>query len=167
MQTTIMPSHRGEVGFTLMELVVVIIVIGILAAVVMSGSTPISSSRLAHADALKSHIRYAQSRAMKTGQTWGINCDGTSYWLFNGADSSVANAVALPGETALSINLASRNISLTTFNTLAFDISGRPYSTADLSTALAADLLITLTATDDATVSTTLTIIEETGYVQQ
>ncbi|MGE4504418.1 MAG: GspH/FimT family pseudopilin [Desulfovibrionaceae bacterium] len=163
MRTRRFPRNASR-GFTMIEAVVVIIVLGVLAAMVYSpGSSPLGASRKANADALRSHIRYAQSRAMKSGSTFGINCDGNAYWLFTGNDASVPSA--LPGETAASVNLAARNVSLTAF-TVAFDTAGRPYSDANLATPLSANLSLNLSATDVSGVSVALTLTMETGYVR-
>lgn len=157
-------TARTARGFTMIELVVVIVVLGILATMAyQSGTSPLTSSRRAHANTLASHIRYAQSRSMKTGQTHGISCDGAAYWLFVGDDATVPTA--LPGETAATVTLASRSITLTAF-TVAFDMAGRPYSDAPLTTELPASLTLTLAAADDATESVSLTLYKETGFIQ-
>ncbi len=153
---------RAQAGFTLIELITVIIVIGILVAVVTSGSSPLSSSRIVHANSLRSHIRYAQSRAMKSGQVWGINCNGAAYWLFNGSDPTISTT--LPGETTPTVVLSTLRVSLPSF-LVAFDIAGRPYSDAALTTILP-NTALTLASSDDPTATTTITIIRETGYIQ-
>lgn len=159
--------RRLQNGFTLIELVVVIIVMGILAAVITMGGTPLFSSRSIHADTLKSHIRYAQSQAMKTKQTWGIAWNADDYWLFNGTDATSGNASPLPGEETSLVNLAGRKVSISPAPyVLAFDEAGRPHTDAALTTSLAADTTVTITATDDATVSKSFTITTETGYLQ-
>lgn len=158
---------RSQRGFTLIELVVVIIVLGLLSTVVMMGGTPLTASRRVNADAMKSAIRYAQSRAIKTGQTWGVSWNGTGYWLFTGANAAVGNAEPLPGETNLTVNFATLNVSVApTSYTIVFNVAGRPFTDAPLAVPLAADRIVTMTATDDAGVTESFTITAETGYLQ-
>jgi MSHA pilin protein MshC len=148
----------------MIEAVLVIVVLGVLAAMVYSpGSSPLGASRKANADALRSHIRYAQSRAMKSGTTHGIRSSGSAYWLFSGDVASVASP--LPGETTATVNLAARNVSLTAF-TVTFDTAGRPYFGATPATPLTEDLTLELSATGGSDVIATLTLTMETGYVR-
>ena len=58
-------------GFTLVEVTVVVVLIGIIAAVVFARS--ISTDQLnvvGQVDKIRNHIRYAQSMAMKRNEVW-------------------------------------------------------------------------------------------------
>ena len=121
MKATTTPKNRG---FTLIEIVVVLVLISIIAAAVFTRS--IGTNRInfvGQVDKIRNQIRYAQSRAMKENAIWGIKCFANQYWLFK--DSS-ANAIALPGEKADKISLADLGVSMNAFSVY-FDELGVPY----------------------------------------
>lgn len=82
-------------GFTILELVAVLLIIGILATVAISRYTDVENADLAAADTLKAHLRYAHLRAMGDTETWGIEITTNSYTLKRNG-----NAVNLPGENS-------------------------------------------------------------------
>jgi len=120
---------REPRGFTLIEIIGVLIVLGILAAIVINRTMSTSSTdRVAQESVIKNHIRYAQATAMKQGMIWGIKCDGTDYWLFRtNAPDTPANQIVLPNEDNAKVTLANNNVTLTAF-TVFFDANGRPYT---------------------------------------
>jgi len=76
-------SHNG---FTLMEVVVVILLIGFLAVVASTRAINNNTDLIATESGLKAHLRYAQAKAMQTDTSfWGIrlNASTDEYWLFN------------------------------------------------------------------------------------
>lgn len=157
------PVRTG--GFTLVELITVIVILGILSLVVLTRSSPLGGQELARMSEVRAQFRFVQLRAMKTGSVYGLICDGASYWVFNGTDP--ANAAArlnLPGETSSQVSLAGKSMTMTAF-TYFFDGFGIPYTaytSASVNTRLAAAAAITITAGGG---SGTLTLTPETGYV--
>lgn len=113
-----MPSTRpcfwrapNQVGFTIMEVVAVLIILGILAAVAISRFGNTQADEVAAANTLKTHLRYAQLRAMGDIQTWGISFDGNSYTLLKDGAQATVN---LPGENSPTKALTGVTISPTT-----------------------------------------------------
>jgi len=148
-------------GFTLIEIITVIIILGILALIATSGSGTLGGAELARKAELRAQLRYVQLRAMKTGSFHGISCDGTDYWAFSGGNATdTAARLSLPGETSNTITLASKNLGMSTF-TCYFDGLGIPYN-GPPPTKLNTAQTITITA---GGASDTLTITPETGYV--
>jgi prepilin-type N-terminal cleavage/methylation domain-containing protein len=87
---------RMNHGFTLLEAIVVLLIVGIVGAAVAARMVISNPELNAQTEVTKTHIRYAQIQAMNSDMVWGIHCEGTSYWLFK--DSNKANKVLLPGE---------------------------------------------------------------------
>jgi len=163
------PGRRGRLpdqaaGFTLMEMTVVLVVLGILSAVIMYSTPSLDPAAGARFSELRSQIRYVQLRAMKSGTDYyGLKCDGaTYYWAFNSTAPDTADArLVLPGASSTQVALADKGLTMTAF-TLYFDTFGIPYSGAT-PTKLAAPLVINVAA---GGVNATLSITPETGFVQ-
>ena len=154
-------GRGGAGGFTMIELITIMVIMGIVSAVIVSSINLTDSSSLSQADALRSHIRYAQTRALKSGNDWGIRCQGGSYWLFEG-DNPTVDITPLPGESADTITLSDKKVTVTSF-TVVFDRFGIPRNTAG---ARLTDTTITVASSNDATETRTVIITQETGYVQ-
>jgi MSHA pilin protein MshC len=160
-------EHLCSGGFTLVELITVIIILGILSAVVV-GRSSLGGSELARMAEVRAQIRYVHLRAMKTGSVHGFACDGTNYWAFSGSDSTVvANRLALPGETGTQVSVAGKDITLMAMSPspIYFDGFGIPYTaytSASVNTRLGTPATITITAGGN---SGSLSITPETGYV--
>lgn len=156
-------------GFTLIELITVIVILGILAVVLTTGTGALGGRELARAAEVRAQLRFVQLKAMKTGGVYGMSFDGTNYWGFNGTDpAAAAMRLTLPGETAALISLAGKNMALAlpaTPYTIFFDGFGIPYTSyasASVNTRLANPANITITA---GGASAVLTLTPETGYV--
>jgi prepilin-type N-terminal cleavage/methylation domain-containing protein len=115
--------NRNNRGFTLVEVTVVVVLIGIIAAAVFARSISIDRINVVgEVDKIRNHIRYAQSMAMKRNDVWVISCDATQYWL----SDITLNPVELPGATSNRISLADLGISMNSF-AVYFDPLGIPY----------------------------------------
>jgi prepilin-type N-terminal cleavage/methylation domain-containing protein len=127
---------RNNRGFTLIEVIAVLVILAILAAVAISRSTATEEANLkAGIDTLKSHLRYAQNLAMNeiydteaassqyaTRTKWGINVVGSSYSLVKYvADVSSAHTYSLPGESSATHNFISGISASSSLNPVLFD----------------------------------------------
>ena len=151
-------------GFSIVEVLVVLILIGIVSVIIIGRSNIGRTDLLAQTEVVKSHIRFAQSRAMNSDRVWGIRCDdpGQVYWLFVDGSSEVSNRRKLPGEESDTVDLGIYNLTLTP-TTLSFDDRGRPCSGDDGATPLAGDFSLTLSAGGAET--TTIVVTRNTGFV--
>ncbi len=166
-----MKKLRKSEGFTLIEVIVVLVIVGILTALILPRFSSTSQFDLAsNADVIRNHLFYAQGMAMKRGIVGGIKCDGSSYWLFKtNAPDDPANQILLPGEDTVKVPLSTTRATLTAF-TLFFDFAGRPYTAytdASANTPVSAGnpLVITVGSTSDSATAN-ITITPETGFIQ-
>lgn len=164
---------RDHRGFTLIEIIAVLIIVGIVAAVAISSVMSTSETgRISQENVIKNHIRYAQSMAMKRGTiiipVWGIKCDGTDYWLFRTNDpDTAANQIVLPDEDNVKVTLANKNVTMTVF-TVFFDANGRPYTAytdAATNTPVSAPLSITVDSIPAGSGTPSFNVTPETGFI--
>ncbi|ACL06503.1 conserved hypothetical protein [Desulfatibacillum aliphaticivorans] len=147
-------------GFTLLEVVSVLLIIGILSAVVITrASMSLDVTMVAEAEALKAQLRYAQRRAMTSGDPWGINISGNSYSMFYYDGNR--NTVSMPGATDTSRNLGSLGISVTGA-IVSFDSWGRPCTGDSGTSPRTSDLTLTVSK---GSVSRTITVTKNTGFI--
>lgn len=150
-------------GFTLIEVIAVLIILGILAAVAASRVGGGAATEIqTRTETLKVHLRHAQLRALNSGgpsadppAIWGIRSNGNEYWLFL---NNINAEHRLPGEDADRVNAGP--MTLGTF-TIAFDYYGRPLDDpADPAGSL---------RTGDLTIGTgaaqPITITRQTGFI--
>lgn len=140
----------------MIEVIAVLIIIGIMAAVavVRMGDTSYYDLH-SQAEVIKSHLRYAQSRAMATGNNWGVNfTSGTTYYLFEGTPPGTP--VPILGEASATVNLAAKKSQATVSPTpqaVTFDGYGSPGTTT---------ANLTVTAGGE---SMTITVTRNTGFI--
>ena len=96
-----------------MEVIVVIILLGVLAVVAVVRFSGTDAEDVAAANTLKTHLRYAQIRAMADVVYWGIEIETSNKYVLIRETGDVPN---LPGESEPYLENIPANISpLTTF----------------------------------------------------
>ncbi len=152
-------SLMGTSGFTLIEVVVVLLLLGIMTAFVAMNATEHNSELIARTEVLKSHLRYAQMKSMSSNAVWGISASGNNYWLFTGG--STATKRQLPGESDLNVDLSAHGLSVPDF-TYSFENWGAPCSDAAATTRLTTAATISVS---EGGTSKTITITPYTGLI--
>ena len=164
-------SIRKQSGFTIFEIVVVLIVMSIITAFAIGRGLSPGTELSVQTEVLKTHLRHAQARALNSKIPWGIrtNSAGDTYWLFRYQNPTVMS-VQLPGEDSSTVSLAPKGITITA-GTYSFDSRGAPYYTDENGTPaaagtslrdLGADQVITL---QKSSVTETITITKSTGFI--
>jgi MSHA pilin protein MshC len=169
-----MENQLRSPGFTLVELIVVMVVLGILAAVFIprSGNDAIILST--QAEQFAADIRYVQSLAMTQGwsgvspvvsRRYRINYTATTYNFTDVSGVAVTHPSGTPGSIAFT-----GGVSITPFpapalpnSVVSFDGLGRPYTDVSAATLLASTATISLVR-GGATLS--VRIFPETGMVR-
>ena len=160
---------RNNRGFTIVEIIVVLVLISIIAAATFSRS--ISTDQMnfvSQYDKIQNQVRYPQSMAMKRGGWWGFSCDTNDYWIFTGTNETiVVNRRLLPGQQQTLISLNDLGVTMDGF-TVIFDKYGIPYSPGppDWPTLMSADLDIKLTELGSGPAERWIKILPETGLVK-
>ena len=149
----IMKKTNNSLGFTLIEVIAVLVVLGIIAAVAFSRLTASGTELYTERDILKSNLRFVQFKALSNNDnaatTWGISFSGGSYTLQrNGATA----AISFPSEGSAKHTL-SGGVTLTAQASVTYDFWGSPG---------AADIGITLTQGGE---TTSFTITGTTGFI--
>ena len=159
----IKPDNRG---FTLIELVAVLIISAIITVVVTYSYTSINADLPNEGEILKSNIRFAKIKALNDAvdnNTWGISftSGGTSYTLVYTENSVTTSPVNLPGECG---NNRMVCISSPTHNLPSgMTITGSAVSFNKWGSPGASDIYIVLTKTGSAPINVKIT--KNTGYV--
>ncbi len=167
MRTPLSVDNRG---FTLMEVIVVLILMAIFAVLAVSRQPHTDMTLRAGAEVLKSHLRYAQMRAMSSDSGWGISYDSDTgdYWLIS--EQVTVRRINLPGENQNSVDLISKGISIDEGDfTLIFDHRGRPDITAPTLTTLSFDAgtrSAALNLVKSGEPNAIITILQNTGFIQ-
>ena len=154
-------SIKNNSGFTIIEIVAVLIVMGIITAFAVGRVADNKPELIAQKEVLKVHLRYAQSRSMNSNDNYGIESNGNTYWLFR---VSSANRINFPGEQLDHIDLAALGLSLSISGSsiVSFDSNGIPY-TAYSGSQQMSDRTLTLSSGSD---NESITITKNTGFIQ-
>lgn len=150
-------------GFTLIEIIAVLITLGILSAIVVSrsGTFTTGTAVTTEAEILKSDLRYAQMKSMnsKSGEIWQVTFPDASRYTLQHYNSATWANKYLPGQTS-DTHVFADNINATSSPTVRYDNWGTPVQ-SDKITAEGANLTITLS---DGTNSRTITVTKNTGF---
>lgn len=119
-------APRPARAFTLIEVMVVLAILGVLAAVLLPQVRDLDQDRVAAAELLKVRLRYAQMRSLNNESVYGVRSTGGSYWLF--ANGNVNNRRAFPGMNSDTVTLPA-GLGMDTF-TVSFDKRGAPFTNA-------------------------------------
>ena len=163
---------HSEDGMTLLEVVIGMAIIGILSVVLYGRFHHFNVDLSSQSTTIKSHLRFAQLRALNTSHLWGIKFEQGIYWLF--CNSATDTPVHLPGVGSAKLNLeAEYGLSVELVNNasgdnffIAFDSLGRP-GTEIVNTTLSVspdDLNLLITG-DSGMNSQSLTITAGTGFI--
>jgi type II secretion system protein H len=151
-------------GFSLVELVVVMIIVAVLAFVALPRTNNDATMLAAEAERLAAEIRYAQSLAMTRGQPhWIAFSGGNGYQFFQSGAVAVPHpageASPVKMQTGTTFSLASLPNSLVAFNGL-----GTPYTdSTPVSSVLATNADITVLR---GTESRVVRVYSTTGFVR-
>jgi prepilin-type N-terminal cleavage/methylation domain-containing protein len=163
-----MTKLKREGGFTLIELVTVVLATAILMALFYAGTNLTGDRAAAAGRRLVSDLRYAQQLANATQARSGVALTASSYTVFTSNSSATAATDPLKGGSYV-VNMTGDFASVTLSNSLTggivrFDSLGIPYQGTDGSqTALAAAQ--TITVSSGASSIKTITIEPVTGKV--
>jgi prepilin-type N-terminal cleavage/methylation domain-containing protein len=156
-------------GFTIIEIVVVLIVMSIIVAFAIGRGRIASADLKVQTEVLKSQLRHAQARAMNDNVPWGIqtNSTGGSYWLFRyDTAATTLTTIKLPGEKANTVDLAAEGMSMTA-GTYSFDDRGIPYYTLYSGTPPGAPITENRTVTlSKGSDNYSITITKNTGFIE-
>lgn len=144
-------TQINQQGFTMIEVIMVLIVLSIVSAVIAYRPTMGSNEITVQTEILKSHLRYAQIKAMNDTVPWGIRIpNANSYILYK--NNATASDI-LPGETAQTHTLATVVTITSGVSTYNFDDLGSPGTST-----------LTITLSQGSTTSS-ITITRNTGYI--
>lgn len=149
-------------GFTLLELVIIIVLLGIIGLMVVPNWTGTALGVEFEARHVLDDIRYAQAISMATGQRYRFaRLSSNTYGIYNEAGT----AIVMPNGatvTTLTGNVVFSSLGNLPNNLIAFDSLGTPYITGSYpGTALASTATITLASGGN---SHTISIRPGTGY---
>jgi prepilin-type N-terminal cleavage/methylation domain-containing protein len=153
--------NKTRSGFTMIELIIVMIIIGILAATVIIKWPGKSFNLPAQADIIVQDIRYTQSLAMsraQSGERYRIYFYTTSYRITDNNGTRISHPTAGQADSVLGSGISFQSNGFNGY--LAFDNLGQPYSGTTL---LSVNTSVQLAG---GGLTRTLTVSKNTGAVR-
>jgi prepilin-type N-terminal cleavage/methylation domain-containing protein len=156
---------RGAAGFSLLEIIAVLVLFGLLAAFVMEDADMSVYDVVSERNNFITNLRYAQTLAFAQSHLpngvdenmWGIQLAGSSYTLT--MDGAAQVNVNMPGQSSATYNLPSGiTISGATVN---FDFRGRPVTAINVP--IGGDSVVTISGDGS---SESVIVIQNTGLIQ-
>ena len=154
-------SYRTAEGFTLTELVVVMVIVAILAAFAVSRFSSQSFDTLGFTDQTAAMLRYAQKTAVSQRRTVCVSISGNAISL-SYTPCPGGTVLPLPGSSGNFPVSAPSGVSVTltgTTSPFSFSALGQPSSSSGV------PLTAQLTVTIVGDVTNAITVEQETGYV--
>ena len=143
---------RKSRGFTLIEVISVLIILAILTAVAVSRGVSIKNDLIREADIVKMHLRFAQLKALNDDvNTWIVTFTSGSYTLSCTGSNCPSSTPTLPSESSSSHSFPA-GVTATT-PTVTFDKWGSPGTSA---------VAINLT---QGSQTITINVAANTGYI--
>ncbi|WP_243358213.1 prepilin-type N-terminal cleavage/methylation domain-containing protein [Fundidesulfovibrio terrae] len=126
-------NFDGQKGVTLKELTIVLILIGVLAAVALPRFSNLNADAISDAETLKSTLRYVRTRALSDIYTWQLQVAGSTL--------TVQRNTATPTSYTIAFTTAGVAAGTTTFDnrgqptgTLSYAVTGYPSSPVTITT---------------------------------
>lgn len=117
---------KNNGGFTLIEVIAVLIVLIILTAVAVTRGMSIQNDLIPQADTVKTHLRFAQMKALNDDvNTWSMAFTANSYTLSCTGSNCPSSTIQLPSESSNTHNFPS-DVTVSPIITITFDSWGSP-----------------------------------------
>jgi prepilin-type N-terminal cleavage/methylation domain-containing protein len=153
-------SHKSVAGFTLTEMVIVLLVLAVISAIVWPKQESDPLLVASQAEQLAGDIRYVQSISMSQGQRYLLRVlTSTTYELEAKGGAQIPHPTGVPSPITLSSAIT---MTASPTNFIGFDGQGIPYTDINVSSQLGATATITLTRN---AATRKVTITPETGRV--
>lgn len=133
----------------MVETVAILVILGILASVAVSRGVTTQQNLLSETDTFKTHLRFAQLKALHDTAHWGITLTGSAYTLYR--NPALASPINLPGENS-------------TTHTFQGGVSG-PNVTVDFDSWGSPGAVDIALSFNDGTNFKTITVTNNTGYM--
>ena len=142
-------KHNSSNGFTLLETLSVLTLIAVVTTLIVTRFMDKSVELIGEIEAVKGHLRYAQTRAMNSNESWGINFATNFYTL---EENNTTSTTPLPGKSS-AVGTLSLGTITSTVNPVVFNQWGSPG---------AIDINVTIS---DGSASQSFTISALTGFI--
>ncbi len=128
-------------GFTIIEIVAVLLVIGVITAFAIGRSADHNTELIVQTEILKARLRYAQSMSMKSNMVYSIQFDTNGYALnkYDPSPPGSIESLSFPGEESNQVVLSGRDLEIpagTVGTVVSFNSKGIPCTDSEGETPL-------------------------------